>query len=469
VNRETFQSFGLGLFVAGGLAAIVVLVVWFTRSRGVLDPGANAYTIVFADAPGVRVGTPVRRSGVPVGQVTAVALDDENNRVVVTARLDPKYVPRAADEPVVNQNLITADTFIDFVPKKLAPGEKPDLTPVPPGGSFTAREPTDARTLIDRTTALLPTAQESLAQIRRSVERVERLTPQVEEAFREFAAVSRAGRELVPELRRTNDAAREFLVTQVGPLAGAPAVAGAQGDQPDARRQGIRATSEKIAAAAAELQTASKAVTRFIERLDDIVVENRKKVTQTIDNLNTALGPKNQEQLAKTLQNLAEVSESLKPASKRAEQLAAEAEKSLQKLGEAASSAEATLKEFRPAAKALGERGPQISRNVDEASAQLAKLVPELRELVQAIGRSDGTIAKLLSDPSLFNNIDCFAAGLARLTPRLERILNDIETFANKLARHPELLGVRGAIRPDSGLTDDPGPAAGARPRLLPR
>jgi hypothetical protein len=40
----------------------------------------------------------------------------------------------------------------------------------------------------------------------------------------------------------------------------------------------------------------------------------------------------------------------------------------------------------------------------------------------------------------------------------MDRILKDLETFADKLARHPELLGVRGAIRPSEGLKQPPQP-----------
>jgi phospholipid/cholesterol/gamma-HCH transport system substrate-binding protein len=42
--------------------------------------------------------------------------------------------------------------------------------------------------------------------------------------------------------------------------------------------------------------------------------------------------------------------------------------------------------------------------------------------------------------------------------PRLDRILKDFETFADKLARHPELLGVRGAVKPSAGLKEPPPP-----------
>ena len=44
----------------------------------------------------------------------------------------------------------------------------------------------------------------------------------------------------------------------------------------------------------------------------------------------------------------------------------------------------------------------------------------------------------------------------ARLMPRLDRALRDIEVFADKLARHPELIGLGGAVNPSRGLKESP-------------
>jgi hypothetical protein len=40
---------------------------------------------------------------------------------------------------------------------------------------------------------------------------------------------------------------------------------------------------------------------------------------------------------------------------------------------------------------------------------------------------------------------------------RAEKITRDLEVFADKIARRPELIGVGGAFRPSSGLKDLPG------------
>jgi phospholipid/cholesterol/gamma-HCH transport system substrate-binding protein len=42
------------------------------------------------------------------------------------------------------------------------------------------------------------------------------------------------------------------------------------------------------------------------------------------------------------------------------------------------------------------------------------------------------------------------------LLPHMDRILHDVEVFADKIARHPESLGVGGAISPSSGLKEAP-------------
>ena len=63
-------------------------------------------------------------------------------------------------------------------------------------------------------------------------------------------------------------------------------------------------------------------------------------------------------------------------------------------------------------------------------------------------------MCRLLKDPSLYNNLDCAAGQIAHTIPRIDRILKDVETFADKIARHPESLGVGGAVKPGNGLKD---------------
>jgi hypothetical protein len=72
------------------------------------------------------------------------------------------------------------------------------------------------------------------------------------------------------------------------------------------------------------------------------------------------------------------------------------------------------------------------------------------------LDQSDGTLRRLLTDPSLYVHLDQLVCTLGKLTPWVNLILKNFEVFADKLARHPESIGLGGVVRPGSGLKDPP-------------
>ena len=72
---ERALRFRVGLFILVGLCLLGGMIVLFSGYPTVLKRHQN-YTVVLADAAGVASGTPVRRSGVRIGEVHAVRLDD---------------------------------------------------------------------------------------------------------------------------------------------------------------------------------------------------------------------------------------------------------------------------------------------------------------------------------------------------------------------------------------------------------
>jgi phospholipid/cholesterol/gamma-HCH transport system substrate-binding protein len=423
MSERRRQRFVLGLFVLTGLITVAVLIFLF-GSAPRLFTTRNAYTVLFDDAPGINPGTPVRRSGVRVGEVGAVELDPESGKVRVELLLQPSYTPRANEEPTIAQGLLSGDTSIDFVPREQPAGVPPDRTPVPPDVVLIGRTPPGAQKLIDP-------AQQSLDQIRRSLERLEKLEPKIEEALDEVTALARAGREFVPELRRTNDALRE-------------GVQGTRGLMAELRR-----TNE----------TARSAFTTFNDlgtQLNTFVRDNQAQASKAIENISRTaeqasqvFSEQNRKNIDAALQNIRRGTDNLEGISKRTEEV---------------------LTNLNTASKPLAERSERILRNLESVTENLAHVLGDGRELMRALSDSDGTVARLLNDPSLYNNLNEAVCVIAKTAPRLDRILKDVEVFADKIARHPELLGAGGAIRPSGGLKDSaPPPAPGAglmhRPR----
>src|SRR5205823_7406201 len=107
------------------------LTFYFSGGNRTIFSPRNPYTIIFDDAPGVAPGTPVRRSGVKIGEVASVDLDDESGKVRVKILVERKYTLRSNEQPVISQDLLSRDTNIDFVvptPDRPAP---PSLAPAP--------------------------------------------------------------------------------------------------------------------------------------------------------------------------------------------------------------------------------------------------------------------------------------------------------------------------------------------------
>src|SRR3954471_9457119 len=100
------QRFRLGLFVLTTAILLAVLVLMFGGSGGRLFTRQNEYVIPFKNAPGVTVGTPVRRSGVKIGAVTKVELNDQTQEVQVTIAVDRKYTVWSTDVAEISQDLL---------------------------------------------------------------------------------------------------------------------------------------------------------------------------------------------------------------------------------------------------------------------------------------------------------------------------------------------------------------------------
>jgi phospholipid/cholesterol/gamma-HCH transport system substrate-binding protein len=67
-------------------------------------------------------------------------------------------------------------------------------------------------------------------------------------------------------------------------------------------------------------------------------------------------------------------------------------------------------------------------------------------ETITKIQEGEGTIGKLLKDPTLYNNANATVEHVKELIVKLEPMVNDLRMFSDSLARDPRQLGLRGAI-----------------------
>lgn len=122
---------------------------------------------------------------------------------------------------------------------------------------------------------------------------------------------------------------------------------------------------------------------------------------------------------------------------------------SIQKIGE-------NLDNLQRATDPLAEHSRAMVVKLDGSLGQLESLLTELNSFARLVNSEDGTLQRFAADPALYENLNHSAQALTILVQNLEPILRDVRIFSDKVARHPELLGVGGALKGSSGLKDVP-------------
>ena len=100
----------------------------------------------------------------------------------------------------------------------------------------------------------------------------------------------------------------------------------------------------------------------------------------------------------------------------------------------------------------LGERGEQIVTRLDSTIGRLDEVLLQASGFVKSLNESEGTLGRLVRDPKLYEELSDTVSNVNRISRELRPIINDVRVFSDKIARHPESLGVRGALDRRPGL-----------------
>ena len=104
----------------------------------------------------------------------------------------------------------------------------------------------------------------------------------------------------------------------------------------------------------------------------------------------------------------------------------------------------------------LAKQSRSMVAKLDSTLGNLETVSAELSQFSRLLQKQDGSLQKFMTDPELYRNLNRSASSLAILLKNMEPIVSDLRVFSDKIARHPEVIGVRGALTRSSGLKDPP-------------
>jgi len=507
---ERVMQFRVGVMVLATLLITGILVILFGKLPTM---GQSTYTIhfYFEEAPGVHIDTPVTKSGQLIGRVTQITFDDEDGGVWVTAGIEGNRKLFQRDKPRISGSLL-GDATIEFVldrsqmsNRTLIPSEaklRGEVVPSPVQAITALQnrmtEVFDAVPKITKTVeetgesmraasdAIRETAgsftetsekvQEVVATFRTMGPTIEGTAKQIAEATRSFHDTSKAVQETAKSITATSDSFK--LTSEVVRETGLEIKNSAKNfDQTNKQIQEIAA---KVPEALASFKTTSQSLVQASEEW--------KQVGKNVNLLfqgEQGQVPRLLNKAEKTLDHIDGGFEELRKASIEIRQLAAQGKdflgdpelranlkKSLEKLP-------AALEDFRVAMNGVPETFDAIKRAVDSANRNLTNLegiteplgqegemivarfsrvtqridlaMEQIAEITAGLNRGQGTIGQLLRNPELYQTVLATANNVEQISLSLEPIIRDARIFADKIARHPELLGVRGAISQSQG------------------
>src|SRR5262249_42429475 len=119
---------------------------------------------------------------------------------------------------------------------------------------------------------------------------------------------------------------------------------------------------------------------------------------------------------------------------KNLEEMTKDGRVAMRRFNDAVANADQMVSDMRQVTKPLGERGPRIVKNIDESTAQLNALLLQAGDMLRFMTEADGTLHRLVADPALYNSINSTAASLSKSLGRMDRIMQDVAVFADKIA-----------------------------------
>jgi len=206
------------------------------------------------------------------------------------------------------------------------------------------------------------------------------------------------------------------------------------------------ATLDSLAEASASVTKLSTNFDRMFLGEDDKFEKMVRKTETALDNFSIAMNNIND------VMGDPKAREKMKAAIEALPQVLADLRTTVQGIGTTVDTADRNLRNLEGLTKPLGDRGEQMVAQVDRTIGRLDETLKQAALFTKALNESQGTLGKLVRDPQVYNDLAQAAQNVSKLTKDLRPIVDDVRVFTDKIARHPEQLGVRGALDRRPGL-----------------
>jgi phospholipid/cholesterol/gamma-HCH transport system substrate-binding protein len=228
----------------------------------------------------------------------------------------------------------------------------------------------------------------------------------------------------------------------------------------------------KIDAALGSIEAAGNKIGNLTDGLTSVVQDNEGQLkavlassNEALRHFNTAMANMNgvlgnEELKGELMQTLAELPTMFRVA----HETLADARGALAAFERVSQRAERNLKNLEGLTEPLGEQGEELVTAVQRSLANVELLVTQLVLFGRTLNSQEGSLAKFAHDRELYDRITQAAKNIEEVSRKLRTIMSDARILADKLARDPSQLGLRGALTRQRSGEGTKYPFLGTRP-----
>lgn len=409
---ENGYRFGVGVLVLAS-AIVGVLLIAFFGAVPKFWVEKYRFTVNFPSAPNVSIDTPVRKNGVLIGRVAKIDLRKQRNGGVdLLLEVDREFELLAGETPRIRTgSLISGDSIIEFVEPNSASllARFDGSAGSPRDGVLDEREMSEAQLPIGE--------KEFIAK--------GEVVPDPLEAIGDLVGLANSMQRMAERLDSVLAVAQDM-------------VGGKEGS--------IRQATETFKSTLHNINNTVSTINRIgnqVERaqLPQLVAEALNAVPDLFKEAQGTLA-----QLQRTLRGFEEFSVQLESLGKEFDGIG-------ENVRSAIKNADTAIANIAEITEPISHRSDEIAENLVRSLASIEALAADLSVFARRLNSSDGTIARLVDDPTLYgkvtetlDSIRNVSGNVELLSRRLQPILDDIRVATDKLARDPGQVGVRGAL-----------------------
>lgn len=403
---DDIKKFRVGIFVLMGFLILGILILVNTEGGWL---GWSSQINVYAEAdraPGVKIGTPIRKNGILIGRVKQVTSRDDH--VLLTLGINKSERIYANETCTIGTESFLGDAVLEFSP-----------LPVDKRGALVGNETKIVKPEIE------PNPMEIMANFGDLQPRLDETLLVIQDGTKSFQSAAVG----VSQLTRSFDG---LLKDEDGDF---------------------KNLVKNLSNVSRKAELALDSFNSMFENLNNIVGDPKLKAE--FKNSLAEL-PKIFQEVRVTIADTRRAVQKYGTIPDSVNHTLRQVDGTLERVDETAGNIGLAAKNIGGFAETLNDNSPAILDKVRSSLESVDKFLKDAKKITKQFenfDESNSSIAKLLSDDEIYDSILRTTRNVEEVSARLEPLMDDIRLFGDALARDPGQIGLRGAIDRRPGKT----------------